>query len=294
VIATRYGKDVGGTEGNYQIVLSGATSELPQEVVDLGLPEGDIEITVIWNTTADLQLLVRDPVGDSVFDDDRDIASGGTLVSTGNIGCTPSATTPPTYYTYWPTGRARGGSYEVEVWYQNDCGDTTGVTATLFISVRDQLIAQTDIQIEPNQRYLTSFNIDSSGNAVMSEGGIIGGLETIDFTTEQPLTITLNGQQNGAITPQNKFDVYTFAGSAGDEIVIEMRRVNGSLDPLLYLIDPTGFEVASNDDVIPGENTDSLIEFTLPTAGTYTIIATHFGTIYGGTTGSYALTLSEG
>jgi uncharacterized protein YfaP (DUF2135 family) len=294
VLATRYGKDVGGTEGNYQVLLTGATSELPQEVIDLGLPEGDIEVTLIWNTNADLQLLVRDPVGDAVFDDDREISSGGALVSTGNIGCTPSVTTPPTYYTYWPTGRARGGSYEIEVWFQNDCGDTTGVTATLFIEVRGELLMQTDIQMALNDRYVTSFNIDSSGNAVMSEGGIIGGLETIDFTTEQPLTLAYGGQQNGAITPQNKFDVYTFSGTAGDVVTIEMRRVNGSLDTLLYLIDPDGFEVQQNDDAAPGEVTDSIIrEFSLPADGTYTIIATHFGTIYGGTTGAYSLTLNQ-
>jgi hypothetical protein len=296
VLATRYGKDVGGTEGNYQLLLTGATNDLPQEVIDQGLPEGDIEVTLIWNTGADLQLLVRDPGGLVVFDDRTQISSGGTLVSTGNINCTPSATTPPTYYIYWPTGRARGGTYEVDIQHQGDCNDPTGVTATLYIEVGGELIAQTDIQMEVGDRYLTSFTVEGN-SAVLSEGGIIGGLETIDFSTEQPVQISYGGARTGAITPQNKFDVYTFEGEAGDSVIIEMTRASGSLDTLLYLVGPDGFELQSNDDIEPGDNTNSRIPLTggyvLPADGTYTIIATHFGTIFGGTTGGYSLTLTQ-
>jgi hypothetical protein len=145
---------------------------------------------------------------------------------------------------------------------------------------------------------VTSFTIDSSGNAVLSEGGIIGGLETIDFSTEQPRQInygdTLPSQ---AITPQNKFDVFTFEGEAGDRVIIEMTRASGSLDTLLYLVGPDGFELENNDDIEAGENTNSRIPvsggYVLPADGTYTIIATHFGTIYGGTTGGYTLSLTQ-
>src|SRR5690606_18376752 len=69
IVATRYGKDVGGTEGNYTLLLTGPSGDLPEEVLNLGLPRGVVEIALSWNTNADLQLLVRDPRGDSVFDD---------------------------------------------------------------------------------------------------------------------------------------------------------------------------------------------------------------------------------
>jgi hypothetical protein len=39
------------------------TQALPEQVTSLQLPEGSIEITLVWNTAADLQLLVRDPAG---------------------------------------------------------------------------------------------------------------------------------------------------------------------------------------------------------------------------------------
>ena len=88
LVATRYGKDVGGTEGNYTLLLTGPTGDLPQEVLDLGLPRGDLEMALSWNTNADLQLLVRDPRGDSVFDDTPQVPSGGRLAASGNVNCT--------------------------------------------------------------------------------------------------------------------------------------------------------------------------------------------------------------
>ena len=68
----------------------------------------------------------------------------------------------------------------------------------------------------------------------------------------------------------------------------------GTLDPSLYLIGPAGDQIAANDDAEAGVNTNSLIaNLTLPADGQYIIIATHFGAQYGGTTGTYSLTLTQ-
>ena len=73
-----------------------------------------------------------------------------------------------------------------------------------------------------------------------------------------------------------------------------MNATNGTLDTTLYLVSPSGELVAQNDDAVPGENTNSLIsDFTLPEDGQYIIIVTHYGALYGGTTGTYSLTLTE-
>jgi hypothetical protein len=84
IIATRYGQELGGTQGNYTLTLTGPTGDIPPEVLALNLPTGDIEVTLLWNTLADLQLLVRDPSLDSVFDDTPSVPSGGRLVAAGN------------------------------------------------------------------------------------------------------------------------------------------------------------------------------------------------------------------
>ncbi len=83
-------------------------------------------------------------------------------------------------------------------------------------------------------------------------------------------------------------DSWTFNGSAGDVVNIAMN--SSDFDTYLELYGPDGQEVTRNDDGGPGLN--SLIEnVTLPTSGTYTIIARSFGN---GGRGSYTLSLTEG
>jgi hypothetical protein len=136
LIATRYGKEIGGTEGNYILtVITGAAASVPQAVTDLALPQGSIEISLVWNTPADLQLLVSDPSRASVYDDIPTIASGGALVASGNVGCRVPTSATPVSYTYWPDGLARAGTYEIEVWYQSECLQTAPVQFTLTIEV---------------------------------------------------------------------------------------------------------------------------------------------------------------
>jgi len=50
--------------------------------------------------------------------------------------------------------------------------------------------------------------------------------------------------------------------------------------------------MASNDDAVLNETMNSLIDnFTLPADGTYIIVATHYGVLYGGTSGTYNLSV---
>jgi hypothetical protein len=297
VLATRYGKDVGGTEGVYELLVNRLEfTQLNNQFAELGLPQGDIEIYLQWNTFADLQLLVRDPGGFAVYDDFPQITSGGRLEAAGNRDCTVYAgADQPVSYVYWPFGTLRGGSYEIEVWYQNQCNDTTPVTATLLINVSGRTVFTQSIAIQQGQRYITSFTVDAANQVTTGGAGISGGSETIPFTpaeVESAPEIISGQTQRGSISLQNEYDLYVFNGNAGDTVTISMRKTQGVLDTKLFLISPSGFEVADNDDFIPGETTDALIQnFVLPEAGRYVIIGTKFGTIYGATAGSYEMSL---
>jgi uncharacterized protein YfaP (DUF2135 family) len=300
IFASRYGKDVAGTQGVYMLSLLSSNltdadgNVVNTELTSLNLPSGAVEITLRWNTNADLQLLVRDPFGVAVYDDNRNVASGGQLVATGNIDCTV-AEGVPVYHTYWPDGFLRIGSYEIEVWYQSECGDTTPVYFDLFVVVNGTLILRENVNIVFNQRYVTSFDIESSGNVNTYLGGIIGNSQTIPYQSELPSAIALGSGDTvtGSISQNNKFDLYVFEGQAGDVVTIAMTASSQTLDTSLYLIDPLGVEIAANDDIVAGANTNSLIQnITLTQDGTYTIIATHFGGIYGGTVGGYNLNLN--
>lgn len=300
IVATRYGKNVGGTEGPYELLLTGPTGQLPQEIIDLGLERGDIEISLQWSTAADLRLLVRDPRGDSVFVDTPQVPSGGRLGAAGNAGCRVSQTSPVSYV-YWPQGALAAGLYEVEVWYQSQCNDTQPVNLTLTILVNGTPAFVGTAQPGLDQRYLMSFVIDVNRQVTAGPFGLIGTSQrldvgTIDFQSqlESALPIATGERLNGSITSDKKYDLYYFDGEAGDIVTISMETTAGRLDTALFLIDPNGLQITENDDAVVGESTNSLInEFTLPETGRYIIIATHFGMAYGGTTGAYSLVFSR-
>ena len=98
---------------------------------------------------------------------------------------------------------------------------------------------------------------------------------------------TAAGEWTGECTsdhrPGRYAKYYTFSGSAGQEVVIDL---TSSEDTYLYLIDPSGNVEAQDDD--GGAGTNSRIARVLSSSGTYKIEAT---TYYSGKTGSFDLTL---
>ncbi len=86
-------------------------------------------------------------------------------------------------------------------------------------------------------------------------------------------------------------DSYSFTGTAGQQVAVEMSSLN--FDTYLFLLGPNGLVVDDDDG---GAGTDSRIPantgfFTLPTSGTYTILANSFAPTV---TGGYALSLVSG
>lgn len=304
IIASRYAKEAGGTVGPFRLALSGATGQVAPQVSALNLPPGDIEVSLFWSTGADLQLLVRDPAGESVFDDNPQVTSGGILQEVGNVDCAPAAGAAPVSYVYWPEGFLRPGTYEVEVWYQNPCADfPPPVNFTLQIAVNDVVVARMRQLPQPDQRFVTNFTVQPSGIAMAGDGGFIdAGSATLDYRAaalDAP-AIESGVAVTGTISPGNTFDVYQFDGMSGETVTIAMSAVTFALDTNLYLIGPSGRELIANDDGDPvalgldGRKTDSQISgFILPENGPYTIIATRYGNQYGGTIGVYELSLTK-
>jgi len=105
---------------------------------------------------------------------------------------------------------------------------------------------------------------------------------------------------NGRIDRPDDWDVFEFAGRAGDTVVAEViaRRLDSPLDSVLKLTDANGSVLAMNDDhedVEAGVNThdaDSHLMFKLPADGTYYV---HLGDAArsGGPEYAYRLRLSE-
>ncbi|HUW96259.1 MAG TPA: pre-peptidase C-terminal domain-containing protein [Anaerolineae bacterium] len=79
---------------------------------------------------------------------------------------------------------------------------------------------------------------------------------------------------NADICPGGDYDFYTFTGSAGDKVVVDIdAKVDGSsLDSYVFLLDSNGTTVlAEHDDEIRIEVQDSLLGYHLPHNGTYYI-----------------------
>ena len=303
IIATRYAKEAGGTFGQFELTLTGPTGSAAAALTELNLPQGDVEVGLYWSTSADLQLLVRDPLGESIFDDNPAATSGGILQEVGNANCVAAAGAPVSYV-YWPAGFLRPGTYEVEVWYQDPCVDfPPPVNFTLQIEVNGEVIARQRQFPQPGQRFVTNFTVQPSGFALAGDGGFIdAGSGTLEFQAEalSAPPIESGVPVRGTISPSNTYDVYQFDGTAGETVSLSMSGVTIVLDTNLYLIGPSGTELASNDDGDPvelgltGRPTDSRITgFVLTENGPYTVIATRYGNQYGGTIGIYELTLTK-
>jgi hypothetical protein len=296
-IVTRYGKEVGGTEGEFRLELSGAVAQVPPEVLALNVPPGEVQVFLTWQSGADVQLLVRDPAGDSVFDDQLRVASGGQMTLQGNINCNRAPGNPVSYI-YWPTGLLRPGNYEIDVWYQNQCNDSAVVDVTLTIIVRGQLVTVENLRMPLNQHYVIGFNVAPDGSAQARAGGFSSrDVTQLPWQSRAAQSLTVNVPVFGQITDDNTFNVYTFEGIAGQRVTISSLATSPTLDTKLFLIGPNGVQLAENDDsgvVSPTvRRTDAIIaNVLLPENGTYTVVATRYAMNFGNTVGGYSLTVT--
>ncbi|MBN8618321.1 MAG: PPC domain-containing protein [Anaerolineae bacterium] len=303
IVATRYGQALGGTEGDYEITFSGAATAgngvTVQAPTFSDLPRGSVEVSLQWATNADIQLLVRDPSGEAVYDARPTIPSGGVAAAIGNDNCQAALSGTPLSYIYWPEGRLPpAGPYEIEVLYQNTCNDTQPVTFSLNVVSNGQVVLTATELLRPDERYVTSYNIGLDGSIEAGEGGVFGTKQVPDSSSLDIAALIPSAQLvssgetvTGSIRLNQRFNVYAFEGTAGQVATIGLEQLNGTLDPVVFLIDPNGVQIAQNDDASLDTRNSLINAFPLPQDGRYIIIATHFGGRYGVTAGDYRLSL---
>jgi hypothetical protein len=94
----------------------------------------------------------------------------------------------------------------------------------------------------------------------------------------------------GRITNDTFRAIYSFQGTKGDVVDITLSRTDGTLDPMLILMDDQSNIIARDDDSGPGGDA-ALLSQELSRDGEYFLIVTRFGQERGLTTGGYSLTL---
>ncbi len=110
------------------------------------------------------------------------------------------------------------------------------------------------------------------------------------LTNGRSLEIMYGATVSGQISDQHYAEEYVFVGQQGDVIRIIMERATGDLDPLVTLYDSERKQIAFDDD--SGGNQNALLDrFVLPADGMYILVASRYDQISGTTSGVYLLTL---
>ncbi|MBK8138055.1 MAG: PPC domain-containing protein [Chloroflexi bacterium] len=96
------------------------------------------------------------------------------------------------------------------------------------------------------------------------------------------------------LTAERYQNWYVFEARGDDLVTLSLNRIGGSLDPFLVLLDSAQNELATHDDLVDGEQRDSLISgYRIPHDGLYYVLATRFERQAGTTIGRYRLTLTR-
>lgn len=324
IVATRFGKNIGGTEGGYRLTITlsgggqafnatpaptlaggaaptsvavGATPATTSLAGALGIPLSTINVTMTWNSNADLRLLVRDPSGQSVFSDVRSTNNGGTLFRQDNLNCLNTTTAPITAI-LWQGERVPAGTYEIQVWLRESCGELILPNFTLAASVRGAEVLNITRTPDPNSAvlFVTTFTVAQDGTTTVGEQGFFlkqaaSDLGNLADQIAVATPINYGRPLAGNVSATAPYTIYSLQGRAGDRIQVSMRTTLGTLDPFLFLLSPDNVQLAQNDDAGPSDRNSSLT-FTLPSDGQYLIIATRFGARYGGTTGNFEIAVA--
>jgi hypothetical protein len=111
----------------------GAYYLTPVSVVNVGT--GDVQISLSWNTAADVDLHVVDPAGEEIYYAHRESASGGALDLDSNAACGSDG--PRNENITWPVRGAPDGTYTVRVDYWSSC-DVAATDFTVALNARDR------------------------------------------------------------------------------------------------------------------------------------------------------------
>jgi hypothetical protein len=100
------------------------------------LQTGAIQVTLRWSSSADLDVSVTDPSGETVSYGNRVVSSGGELDIDANSGCTQ--VDAPVENVVWPEGAGLPGDYTVTVdlWSACDAGQPQPYELTVLIDGR--------------------------------------------------------------------------------------------------------------------------------------------------------------
>jgi len=117
-----------------------------------GYSSGAIQITLAWNTGADIDLYVTDPQGQAVSYQNTQLPSGAQLDHDARGNCRRGEPNNTIENVFWNTPEPPRGQYQVEVHYWGECGGAGPTVATTSISVGGRIYGVYNVTLTPTQR----------------------------------------------------------------------------------------------------------------------------------------------
>jgi len=128
-----------------------------------GYRSGAIQITLGWDSGADIDLYVTDPAGETICfrKDERSSASGGHMDHDSRGDCRTQQEINRIENVYWEGPRLPLGEYRVELHYFSPCGHNQETTTTISVSIAGRILGVYQRAIQPEERVdLLTFTID--------------------------------------------------------------------------------------------------------------------------------------
>jgi len=129
------------------------------------LQTGDVQVTLRWDTDADLDLYVVDPSGDEVSFFNPQVASAGKLDVDANAGCAEKMAAPVENI-FWPEGEGMPGSYTARVEYFTGCSQAGPVDFTLSILTHGEVQSHTGSVSEAEKNASFPFSLSAEPPAL--------------------------------------------------------------------------------------------------------------------------------
>ena len=118
-----------------------------------GYETGAVQVTVAWDSGADLDLYVTDPSGETLYYNEKNdhTSIGGRLDHNARGDCRREQQQSRVENAHWPAP-ATAGLYRVELHYFGPCAKSTATRAVLSVAVRGKLVGSYSYQLQPEQR----------------------------------------------------------------------------------------------------------------------------------------------
>ncbi len=109
---------------------------------------GDLVVSLLWMSMADLDLHVIDPRGEEIYFENPRSLTGGLLEYEANGSCL-MATTEPLESIFWKAGTAPSGKYQVIVDYYGTCGNEAEQEFLVGVWIEGELVEMVEGTIGP-------------------------------------------------------------------------------------------------------------------------------------------------